>query len=255
MKIYTVNRFLVFIMIICLAACASGNKIEKKNQAFAFRELGEAYMGQGEYTKALREFKKAEELFSKDHLLQEDLGLAYLAKGSPDQAIEHLKLSLKIKPDYSPALNNLGTAYMEKEDWQAAIDCFLKVKEDMLYMTPHYPLTNLGFAYYKLKEYDKAVSYLKEAIELNSKFPKAYHNLGLVYIATGDYDKAIASLERAAELAPKEAPIYFDLGTAYKLNRDYGKAYQSFKKAAEFAQKPEIKRQAEQEAQSIWNLK
>jgi type IV pilus assembly protein PilF len=244
----------VVMMAILLGACAS-DKAAKKGQSEALRQLGEAYMGQKEYTKALREFKKAEEIYPKDPLLHDDMGLTYMAKGSPDQAIEHFEEALDIEPDYTPALNNLGTAYMEKEDWQSAIECFLKAKDDMLYLTPHYPLSNLGFAYYKLQEYDKSVLYYKEAIELKSDFPKAHHGLGLTYMAMGNYDEAIKSLERAIEVVPKEAQIYLDLGKAYKLNNDFNKAYQSFKKAESLAEKPQLKKEAGEEAQTIWNLK
>jgi type IV pilus assembly protein PilF len=122
-------------------------------------------------------------------------------------------------------------------------------------LTPHYPLTNLGFAYYKLKEYDKAVLNYKEALELKADFPKALHGLGLTYMAMGNYDEAVKSLERAVEIVPNEAQIHMDLGRAYKLNNDFNKAYQSFKKAESLAEKPQLKKEAAEEAQNIWNLK
>jgi Tfp pilus assembly protein PilF len=245
----------VLTMAIFQVACASSDKAVKKGQSEALRQLGEAYMSQKEYTKALREFKKAEDIYPDDHLLYDDMGLVYMAKGSPDQAIENFNEALDINPDYTPGLNNLGTAYMEKEDWQSAIECFLKAKDDMLYLTPHYPLTNLGFVYYKLQEYDKSVLYYKEAIELKSDFPKAHHGLGMTYMAMGNYEEAIKSLERALAVAPNEAQLYLDLGKAYKLNNDFNKAYQSFKKAESLAEKPQLKKEAEEEAQNIWNLK
>ena len=257
MKRNCMIRLLLLMMAVLLTGCASAAKIaENQRVASAHRGLGEAYMGQQEYSRALREFMSAEELYPKDHLLQEDLGLAYLAKGATDKAIEHLKKSLKIKPDYSPARNNLGIAYIEKQDWKNAIDCFLKVKDDLTYLTPQYPLTNLGFVYYKMGDYQKAIKYLKEAIELKPDFPKAHHNLGLVYMATGDYAKAVSSIKRAVELAPDEAPLYLDLGKAYKLDQEYNKAYQAFKKAASLAKdNTSLKKEADKEAQDIWDMK
>ncbi len=253
MKKY-VAAFLCTVMASLVGACAT-DKALKQQQAEAIRRLGEAFMAQKEYTKALREFKKAEDIYPNDHLLHDDIGLTYMAKGSPDLAIVHFKEALDIEPNYTPALNNLGAAYMEKEDWESAIQCFLKAKDDMLYLTPHFPLTNLGFVYYKLNKYDQSVAYYKEALELKSDFPKALHGLGLAYLAMGNYPDAVASLERAVAVAPNEAQLHFDLGKAYKSNHDFHKAYVAFQKAESLADNPQLKQEAKQEASRIWNLK
>ena len=237
-----------------LAACSSSQTAVKQDQAKAFRELGEAYMGQGQFTQALIEFKKAEQLYAKDAYLQNNLGLAYLAKRNPELAISHFEQAIKLKPDYTPALNNLGTAYLEKEDWHAAIACFEKAARDLMYMTPHFPMTNLGFAYYKLGEYEKAVRYHQEAIDISPDFPKAHHNLGLAFMALGRNADAIEALERAASLAPKEAQIHFDLGRAYRLDNKYRNSYESFKKAAALAQRRQLAAEAEAEAERIRNF-
>lgn len=238
-----------------LLACGSSQTIVKQDQSRAFRELGEAYMGQGQYTQALIEFNKAEQLYPEDPFLQNNLGLAYMAKREPDLAISHFQKALKLKPDYTPARNNLGTAYLEKEDWHAAIDCFETAAKDLVYMTPHFPLTNMGFAYYKLGNYEKAIQYSRDALELNQNFPKAHHNLGLACMAKGRYADAIDALERAAALASQEAQIHFDLGRAYKMGGEYRKSYESFKKAASLAQHRQLAAEAEAEAERVRNLR
>jgi type IV pilus assembly protein PilF len=235
-----------------LPACASEQKQINKQQAEAIRNLGEAYMGQKAHTRALREFLKAEKIYDDDPYLQNDLGLAYMAKGSLEKAVEHFKKALSIKPEYSPARNNLGSAYMELEDWEAAIECFNIVKEDLTYGTPHYPLTNLGFVHYKLKEYDQAVKYYKEALDIAPDFPMAYHGLGLTYMAMGKNAEAVTALETAVEKAPKEAPIYMDLGKAYQQSGEYNKAYDTFNKAAELAKDDKAKAAASDAAKKVW---
>lgn len=238
-----------------LAACSSGQSIVKQDQARAFRGLGEAYMGQGQYTKALIEFKKAEQLYEKDPYLQNNLGLAYMAKRDPDLAIIYFQKAIDLKSDYTPALNNLGTAYLEKEDWHAAVACFEKAATDLMYMTPHFPMTNMGFAYYKLGEYEKAIRYSQDALEISPDFPKALHNLGLAFIAVGRNADAIDALKRAAALAPKEAQIHFDLGAAYKMGGEYRNSYESFKKAASLAQRRQLAEEAEAEAERVRSLR
>jgi len=150
------NRFVLSLslfLIFCIASCAANVEVRKKQEE-ASRNLGEAYMQQRDFSSALREFLKAEKIYSKDPLLQNDFGLAYMAKGRLDLAVKHFKKAVKLKPDYAPARNNLGTAYLAKKEWDVAIACFKEIVDDVLYATPHYPLTNLGWAYYNKQEYE-----------------------------------------------------------------------------------------------------
>lgn len=245
---------LILMLSLCLAACASFQQEEAdKQRGEAIRDLGEAYMGQGAHTRALREFLKADRIYPDDPYLQNDLGLVYMAKGNLELSIKHFKKALKLNPDYSPARNNLGSAYIEKEEWNAAIECFKTVKDDLLYGTPQYPMTNLGFAYYKLGDYGQAVNYYMEALDMAPNFPMAYHGIGQVYMAMGKYEDAVGAFESAVEKAPKEAPIYIDLGKGYKKLHEYNKAYEIFKKAAALAEDPKIKKEAAAEAEKAWN--
>ena len=77
-------------------------------------------------------------------MLQNDLGLAYMAKKRLDKAEFHFKKAIDIKAEYAPAKNNLGAVYLARQDWNAAIEQFKTVAGDILYATPHFPLTNIG---------------------------------------------------------------------------------------------------------------
>ena len=127
----------------------------------------------------------AEKLYSNDHILHNYLGIAYRQKGKPDLAIKHFKTSLKIKYDYAPARNNLGAAYFDKKDWDRAIACYKEVAENLLYATPHYPLYNLGRAFYEKKEFQLSEKYYLAALEMEPEFAIALQGLGKTYIGTG----------------------------------------------------------------------
>ena len=137
---------LSILWIFSLFACA-GTQAKRKKQARLTRALGEAYMQQGNFTEALREFLKAEKLNRNDHLLHNDLGLAYMAKERLEKAEFHFKKAIDLRTEYAPAKNNLGTVYLVQKDWDAAIAQFQTVARDVLYATPHFPLTNMGIAY------------------------------------------------------------------------------------------------------------
>jgi Flp pilus assembly protein TadD len=90
----TTHLVLSVLLIFCIASCAANIEMRKK-QGEPYRNLGEAYMRQGDFSSALREFLKAEKIYSKDHLLQFDLGYAYMEKNRFELAIKHYKKAVK----------------------------------------------------------------------------------------------------------------------------------------------------------------
>ncbi|MGR3912856.1 MAG: tetratricopeptide repeat protein, partial [Candidatus Rhabdochlamydia sp.] len=86
---------------------------------------------------------------------------------------------------------------------------------------------NLGDAYYKLREYRKAISYyendLKSSLELQDKVGegRAYNNLGNAYYSLGDIRKATDFHEKHLKIALEfqdkvgEGKAYSNLGVAY----------------------------------------
>ncbi|MBS3733128.1 MAG: tetratricopeptide repeat protein [Desulfobacterales bacterium] len=239
---------------VCWGCGAGKGPSQEIQRAEAARNLGEAYMADGNYTKALRELLKAEQMHPEDPYLHNDLGLTYMGKDRPEKAAAHFKKALDLKPDYSPARNNLGSAYVALEQWDKAISCFKEVNEDLLYMTPQYPLSNLGYVYYKKGAYHKAEQYYLEALNLKHDFSRALHGLGQVYIATGDYDKAIKRLKKATEKAPQAAEIHMDLARAYTKTHHYNKAVQIYKKAADIAGDSPLGEKAEAQAEAVLEM-
>lgn len=243
-----------FVFFICIMmpglvlfpACSQKTSIQNRQQAEAIRELGEAYMAEGNYTMALRELLRAEKINPRDPYLQNSLGLTYMARGRHSSAVEHFKRAAALNPNYSPARNNLGSAYVALEEWDKAIECFEEVKDDLLYATPYYPLSNLGYVYYRKGEYETARRYYSQALEMERNFPRALHGLGLVELATGNTKEAIRRMEKAIEIVPSAAEIYLDLGRAYEQNHEYSKALNTYEKAAAMARDSRLGDQAEE---------
>ena len=236
-----------------IIACTTQNVAEQKAQAEATRNLGEAYLRQNKYRIALKHLKKAEALYPSDHILQDDLGLAYLYLKDPDQAILHFKKALELKDDYTPARNNLGNAYAEKKEWDKAIEQYKIVTSDLLYGTPHFPLSNLGVVYYEIQEYGLSAQYYLKALEIKPDFVKALYGLAKTYIALDRVSDAIAKLEKAVGISPDLAILYFELAGAYTLNQDYGKAIGAYHKVVQLNPSSTLADRALIEARKIKN--
>jgi Tfp pilus assembly protein PilF len=214
-------------LIFSLASCAD---IELKKQEEAIRGVGEAYISQNDYTAALNELLKAEKIYTNDPHLHNDLGLVYMAKDKLSLAIEHFKKAIDLKPDYAPARNNLGTAYLAMKNWDSAIICFKEVTGDLLYATPHYPLTNLGWAYYNKKEFALAEQFYREALKIEPNYYVALRGLGLTYLAIGNPQEAVNFLERAVKYSPGFPEYISDLAGAYAIIKEYNKAMIFYRK-------------------------
>lgn len=240
------------LLIFSITACTANLEIKKKQEE-ASRNLGEAYMQQRNYTAALKEFLKAEKLYPKDPYLHNDLGLTYMAKGKMELAIDHFLKASKIKPDYAPVKNNLGTAYLAQKNWDAAISIFKELAGNLFYMTPHYPLSNLGWAYFNKKDYPTAEQYYLQALKVEPKFAIALRGLGRTYIAMDRISEATATLEKAVQYAPAFSEAYFDLADAYLISQDYQKARFAYKKVLELKPNSSLARKAANEIDKINN--
>jgi type IV pilus assembly protein PilF len=217
-----------------LSGCVPNETLRKQGESS--RNLGEAYMAQGNYTAALKELMAAEQLTPDDPYLQNDLGLVYMAKDRLDVAIVHFKKSLALKNDYAPAMNNLGTAYLAQQNWDAAIVCFKAISGDLLYATPHFPLSNLGLAYYNQKKYDLSARYYQEALKVEPGFPTAIRGLGRTYQAQGKRVEAISLLEDGVKKFPRSPELYSELAAAYLASKNYPAAAAAYAKVIELSQ-------------------
>jgi Tfp pilus assembly protein PilF len=227
--------YLTTIVMLLAASCSGVNTVQNKRMAEVKREVGEAYMRQGDYTSALRELLEAEKLDPQDPIVHNNLGLCYMNKKRISDAIIHFKKSVALKPSYAPARNNLGTAYLALKEWDTAIAVFKEITNDALYGTPHYPLSNMGLAYYHKGHYKTALGYYKKALSLQDNFVNALRGAGRSHLALNQGRMALQYLERAVKYAPKMPQIHYELAEAYHLLGQTNQAVVSYETAIEFA--------------------
>ena len=247
------RALLILGLCIGLVACATGaDQVQRKKEAEAYRNVGEAYLLEGKYTLALREFLKAESLHPDDHLLQGDLGMAYMAKGRLEEAIARFEKALEIRPDYAPAKNNLGTALLAAGEIDRAIDIFEELNQDILYATPHFPMFNLGRAYFMKKDYVAAEKHFKEALELRPEFVRARQWLGRTYMERGMLEEAIHHLKKTVDSAPRVGRFHYDLAKAYAMAGQVSQAIEHYETAAALAPaESELAEQAQMAAEDL----
>jgi tetratricopeptide (TPR) repeat protein len=248
MNMQNAKQAWILLFFLMLIACATIGRKEASDHADvkgphpanrelaeATRNVGEAYLADGNLISALRELKKSEALNPDDHITQYDLGLLYYYRERYDQAIEHFEKAIRLKNDYAPAINSLGNVYSAKGDWDKAIEIYKSIAEDAFYGTPHFTLSNMAIAYYHKKEYGPAEKYFNEALALKKDFVNALWGLAKTYNATGRYSEAIGKLEAALKKDPKSAVVHYELGKSYQGLGERTKAQNEFAQVVQLA--------------------
>jgi len=112
---------------------------------------------------------------------------------------------VQISPRDASARRFRAYAYMQKKQWQKAIDDYT-VAITRTRKIDVEGRTRRGFAYRNLKQYDKAIEDFTKVIEAAPKDIEAYRRRAYAYTLAGAQDdKAAADLKAILELKPNDA--------------------------------------------------
>ena len=177
-----------------------------------YRLLGDAYREMGDSSQAITNYNKALLLKADSVEAYYGLALTYRALGLLDEEIGAYKQLLNIgqslsarKPERQRsrqyilgALQNLGTAYIDKRMYDAAIEQFKKavsIKPDDAVL--HY---NLGVVYSKKQNYASAAAEYSAAVKLKADLAAAHNGLAACYYFLEKYDLAWKHINTARQL-------------------------------------------------------
>jgi len=106
---------------------------------------------------------------------------------------EQARIGGDVRSQYDSAVKLL-----EQERYPEGIAMLLEVAQKAPDVTA--PHINLGIAYERIGDFERAEASFKKALELNPSHPVAYDELGLLYRQTGRFAAARASYEKALEI-------------------------------------------------------
>jgi len=122
-----------------------------------------------------------------------------------------------------------GVKFMNSGQYtEAGIRFKSALKKDPEHFKANYAF---GGLYKRTEHYDKAVTFLSKAVQIDPKNEEAAIDLAYVFIHQKEYQAAIKVLERLSDNA-KNPEVYFYLADSYHRKKDYETAEKWFKKAA-----------------------
>lgn len=147
------------------------------------------------------------------------------------EGIKELERAVEIMPTFSSAFTQMGVAYYRLKNYEKAIENYNKASA--LKPSDAITLNNIGSVYFEWGKYAEATEKFQNALKIDTRFVDAYMNLGSVYGTLKDFNNAIASFQNAIRYAPDNARAYFFIGITYQNMGDKANADKYFQIAGQ----------------------
>lgn len=158
---------------------------EDPNYTKAYNNLGVAYRNLGLPEKAIEQYHKSLKIDPDNYTAYQLMGVAYLMLGKNKESEKTFKKLKYLNPNEPEAYFGLGDVYSVEKKFFLANECFekaLKLYTDEQGKLKADAYLNIGLNYFRQKEYDQAIKYLKYSTDYYTENKTAYYYLGLCYL-------------------------------------------------------------------------
>lgn len=200
---------------------------DNPNFAAAYLEKGRLLYFSEKYDEALAAFEK----YSKLQPGSID-ALTYIAKvkygqKKYDEALTILDEVVAKNPDedLSSAYKYLAYVHNEKEEYDKALEYFLKVPKNIFDTEDYIKLAQI---YYNKKDMENAYKSFNEAIAVDSAESSIYYQLGIMQFNDKKYESAIESFDQSIQLGTKQLAAYVYKGLSFYSLQKYDDALKAF---------------------------
>lgn len=167
------------------------------------------------------------------------LGVSFLELDMLDEAGTHLRRARDLRERDYNTLFNLATVFERQGEYAEAEGCL----EVMIELRPDDPNT-LNFYGYLLalmqKDLPRALDMVQQALAGNPENGYYLDSLGWIYYQMGDYGRAVVELEKAAGIVKDDPTILEHLGDAYRGARRFEEARSAYQRCHEIQGGDEI---------------
>jgi Tfp pilus assembly protein PilF len=142
-----------------------------------------------------------------------NVAVAHFEAENYETALEIVDCLIELNPEVGAYYNLRGSVYYQLTEYQQARQDFEQVVR-LNDMACPCGLSNLGYLYETIGDYEEALQYYQRALDAASDGRAAYYlRVAQAYIGMGDLDEALATYDRALQEDPAYSAIY--LGRAF----------------------------------------
>ncbi len=190
--------------------------------------LGSVYRATGKYSEAIAELNRAQALAPNSDEVYWRLGTVYMSKGDMSHAVESYQKAVQLNPYYWVNENSLGAAYFQMGDYDKALEAFKQVATLEPDVNAGYE--NSGNVLVQQGKYSEAVPYLQRALQIEPN-AVAYSNIGTAYFYLKQYTESAQAFEKAVALNANDTKLAVNLGDAYRALGQTDKAHAAYQQA------------------------
>lgn len=213
MRLRTAGCVVLFGASVLVAACKHVPDAKERREAEIHNDLAVGSLNQGDFQSAYAEFQQAAQIDDTLPDAHNGMGLVlHLNYRKFSEAEAQYKRAIELRPGFAEAHVNLGNLYLDEGRYDEAIAQYEIALNDMLYRTPHFAQSNMGWALYKKGQTDKAIESVRAAVTSVPNFCQGWKTLGLIYEGTGRVDKACDAFGEFAQSCPTVAEAHQLLG-------------------------------------------
>jgi tetratricopeptide (TPR) repeat protein len=210
----------------------------KRETAQIYHNLGDAYMGKGDYNEAAKSFEQSASLDPSRMNSLQSTGSAHLRQAEYDKAAATLNRLLVLNPtDPHPVLflwlslayKHQGKNREETETREVAINRLraLAAKHSQDAAT----LNSIADAYFEMSYFQEAAQIYEQSLALQKNQPFALRRLGICYYATGRYPDAARVLKEGTSLMRNDSSGWLWLGRSHEKMGSTTEAQDAFNEA------------------------
>ena len=194
-------------------------------------QYADIYTAMGKYGDALDQLNKALELVDDNELDDLYLEFADLYEESANYngALKYIVKALEINPKHEEALSRINFVCDIAENYDQSIKLHQKIIDKVPYSGQAW--YNLGYAYFQLKLYEKAISALDYALVINEDDIVAYRLLGDANYKLKQYQQALDAYLAAIRLGKSNKSLFYKIGRCFEHTGDMIKARYHYRKA------------------------
>ena len=231
----------LLLLVLCAGfACAGAGRglaFDRKTSLSLSRYImAGIYEKQGEFDKAIQEYKKALKADEKNAVIHISLAAAYIRNNQIPEAITSINRSSELDPDAVEPHAVLALLYFSQDKIDEAGQAYEKALQNAAKIEPRNirVYKSLGILYLQRKQYQQAESAFTVVVGLAPNDHEAHFYLANILDEQKKRPEAIQQLKKVLELKPDYHPALNYLGYVYvEENKNLAEAEKMIKRALE----------------------